>query len=169
MIRGEEEVTESPIPAEAHTTGDDGTTFISSSYKDLVLTINNQVITARGSARLSKVESLLNMLNNGRFYCKTCGYESHDRTNLVVHIGFIHGTPPCESCHDQCFGDCVVDINRNFNESQFSAQSSPTSTHPPSMTISNWIKFLGEYSPKDSVNPALDYSVIWRNGKLTRK
>ena len=35
------------------------------------------------------------------------------------------------------------------------------------MTISNWIKFLGEFSPKDSVDPALDYSVDWREGKLT--
>ena len=39
--------TESLIPTEVHTAGGDGTTSISSSYKDLVLTINNKVITGR--------------------------------------------------------------------------------------------------------------------------
>ena len=109
-------MTESLVPTEAHTAGDDDTTSISSSYNDLVITINNRAITARGNARLNRVESLLNVLNNGGFSCKACGYESHDRTNVVAHIGFIHGTPPCESCQDHCFGNCIVEKHKKFRE-----------------------------------------------------
>ena len=85
MIRDKEEMTEPSVPTEEHTTGDDDATSISGSYKDLVLTINNQVITARGSARLNRVESSLNVLSNEGFSCKACGYEFHDRTNVNIH------------------------------------------------------------------------------------
>ena len=91
------------------------------------------------------------------YSCQVCGHESHDRTNLVAHIGFIHGVPPCESCHDQCFGTCTTGINRN----------SPTSTQFPPVTISNWIRFLGEFYLRESVYRALDYTVDLREGKPT--
>ena len=134
-----------------------------------MITIDNQVLMARGNARLNRVESLLNVLSNGGFSCKTCGHESHDRTNVVAHIGFVHGTPPCESCQDHCFGNCIVEKHKKFRESQYSESSrgSPTSTQPPFPVINSWAKFLGDYSPENALNPALDYNVIWKNGKVT--
>ena len=53
-----------------HTAGGNGTTSVSSSYQDLVLAIDNKVITARGNARFNQVKSLLAVHVDGRFSCK---------------------------------------------------------------------------------------------------
>ena len=67
---------------------------MSSSYQYLELTISDKTLTVGGSARFDHVQTFLTEHEDGRFSCKICGHESHDRINLVVHIGFLHGAPP---------------------------------------------------------------------------
>ena len=64
---------------------------VSSSYQDLVLAVGNRTITGKGNTRFDHVQSLLAVHEDGRFSCKICGHESHDRINLVVHKGILHG------------------------------------------------------------------------------
>ena len=124
------------------TAGGSGTTSVSSSYQDLVLTIDNKIITAKGNARFDHVKSLLEVHIDRRFSCKICGHESQDRTNLVTHIGYIHGAPPCESCKEECFGVCIIKEHNQFMESHNteSPRGKPTSTHPLVTVINSLAK-----------------------------
>ena len=156
---GEDEgkVYRSTSPMRVDTVSNDST--VSSSYSNLVIDVGGEIITVRGSKRTEKVTSLLRILETGRYSCQVYGEESQDRTNIVVHIGFIHDAPPYESCRNKCFDTCTTNTNKN----------SPTSTQFPPLIISNFVRFHGEFHPKEAVDPALDYSVDFREGKPAGK
>ena len=95
---------------------------VSSLYSDLVIDVGGEIIIVHRSKKTDKVTSLLRILGTGRYSCYNCGEESHNRTNIVVHIGFIHDAPPCESCCDMCFDTCTTKTNK---DSPTSTQFSP--------------------------------------------
>ena len=83
---------------------------------------------------------------------------SHDKTNTIAHIGFIHKTQQCWTCKYDYFDSCT--------EPTESQHPKPTSTQSPPLVLNSWSQFLGNYSPEDAVNPAIDYNVTWKDGRL---
>ena len=70
IIGDDDDVLTPPVPAIEHTTGHEDTPQISSSYNDLVINVDNRIITAKGNARLNAIESSLDKLDNGIMYVK---------------------------------------------------------------------------------------------------
>ena len=83
--------------------------------------------------------------------------ESHNRTNIATHIGFIHDAAPYELCGETCFNTCTTQERTDL----------PTSTEFSPMILSSFIRFLGEFHPRSAVDPALDYSVEFKDRKPT--
>ena len=54
-----------------------------------------------------------------------------------------------------CFDTCTTQFNKD----------SPISTQFSTLIISNFLKILGEFHPREAVDPALDYTVELREGK----
>ena len=65
---------------------------------------------------------------------------------------------PCKYCQDYCFGNCT--------KSRESQHPERTSTQPPLPVINSWAQFLGDYSPENPLNPAINYNVIWKDGRV---
>ena len=130
---------------------------VSSSYMDLELNIGDETVRTRGSRRTDIITSHLLELSNGRFACLYCNFESHDKTNVATHIGYIHNSSPCELCRQTCFNTCSVQEKSEL----------PSSTEFSPIITSSFVAFVGDFSPRSAVDPKLDYIVKIIDGDIT--
>ena len=103
------------------------------------------------------ITSHLLELENGRFSCLYCNFELHDKTNVVTYIGYIHNSSPCKLCKQTCFDTCSVQEKTDL----------PTSTKFSPLVLSSFVAFLGDFHPRSSVDPELDYIVKIIDGDPT--
>ena len=129
---------------------------ISSSYSDIVLEIGGETIVVKGTRRTELIISHMINLGNDRFSCNYCNFESHDQVNVFTHIGYIHHSSPCKTCGHMCFQTCSTQEKADL----------PTSTEFAPIVLSSFVAFLGDFSPRTSMDPKLEYIVKIINGDI---
>ena len=123
---------------------------ISSSYGDLELEVCGKTIVVKGSAKLEAITSCIKLIRGvPECECRVCGFISPDMVNVVAHVAYLH-RPQLEDANMSPLARAREFVNTMSFDPQ------PSTTQPDPYNVSTWYELLGEFSPREYMNPAVD-------------